>query len=200
MTQNSVLSQNWVGCTPKAQAERTPSLRRRVVARTSRVPSSVTGAHCRVAGPPVTIQKSYCDSTPCRAHYASCRAHTLPYRSTAARYIATQKATPSHDTKFVTRLTPSGKAASARKLAVSQALSQAVSPAWLVVSQPCCTPQHAPSRPYCALAPLLCHDTICCIVTKTGKRVVAHPATYDYLRPFFIFFTRHFFFFLFQLL
>ena len=57
-----------------------------------------------------------------------------------------------------------------------------VSCTWLAVSQPCCAPQHAPTRSYRCLVPLLCHDTMYCIVTKTGKWAIAHPAASN---PFF---------------
>ena len=62
------------------------------------------------------------------------------------------------------------------------------------VAASCCA--LAPARSYHGLTSLLCHDTICCIVTKTEKWEVAHPAACN---PFF-FFHSLFFFSLFQLL
>ena len=66
----------------------------------------------------------------------------------------------------------------------------------MAISQPCCAPQHAPARSYRDLVPLLCHDTMYYIVTKTGKWAVAHPTAKKL-----VFFFFHFIFFpLFQLL
>ena len=94
------------------------------------VPQAVsrTVPHAMSQAPLVTIQSLYRNTSPCRVHCtpcrarkapcrtrtASCRERTLQYRSAIARCITIQKVTPSHDTKFVSRLTPSGEASCAR--------------------------------------------------------------------------------------
>ena len=70
---------------------------------------------CVVSSPPsVTIQKLYRDPNLCRA---PCRSAPVPYCRALLRCIAIQKVAPSHNTKFVSRLTPSGQAMRARATA-----------------------------------------------------------------------------------
>ena len=93
------------------------------------------------------------------------------------RHITTQTVAPSHVIIFVSRLTI-GQAmracSSPSPLRAGRLCRSVVSCAWLAVSQ------HAPAQPSHGPVPLLCHDTMYCIVTKTGKWAVAHPAANNF--------------------
>ena len=139
-----------------------PRAQCRVVARTrscrsspGRVAALCRARTCVVSSPPsVTIQKLYRDPNLCRA---PCCSAPVPYRRALLRCIAIQKVAPSHNTKFVSRLTPSGQAMLARatarpapKPALSQGLLAVLWPchdALLAVSwPPCCAPSPAVSQ------------------------------------------------------
>ena len=145
----------------------------------------------------------------CRAHYAPCRSLSWLCRSTllSCRRVVSQpccailrhKRSPLTTIQFlVSRLTPDQVmhvCAHRSPLRPGRPCRGDVSCTWLVVSQPCCAPQHAPARSYHGLVLLLCHNTICCIVTKAGKWAVAHPvARKPFSFSFFSFFFTHFFF------
>ena len=160
------------------------------------VSQAVSLSRCRVAtllpSPPGHDTKIVSRLNSCSAHCAPCRACYRACRSSMRRIVArccvvSQRSVVVlyHDTKHRIATHLASQAPRSRRPIVSRA--------WLAISQPYCMPQHALAQPYCALAPLLCHDTICCIVTKTGKWTVAHPVACN---PFFFLF----FFFLFQLL
>ena len=128
-------------------------------------------SQCYCLRPPVTIQKIVVRLNPYRAHCALCRASCRACRSVPEpcrrallrcitallRRIVTQKVRPSHDTKFVSRLTPNGQAMRARA-AACPACRPAVSQGLLAVSwscrdvllavswPPCCAPSPAVSR------------------------------------------------------
>ena len=87
-------------------------------------------------------------------------------------HIATQTVTPIHDKIFVSRLTPDQ--AMRARAPLAPACRPAVSQGLLVVSWP---PAARPSA--------LCHDTIYCIVTQTGKWAVAHSSSYLFCNFFF---------------
>ena len=122
--------------------------------------------------PPVTIQKFVSQLNPYRPHCMSCNAR-LSQRSCAvsqgavAPYhspwhaVSRHQACPSyHETTICIATHLSSQALCARVAAcLCTRANRVVGRAGRIM----------------AVVPLLCHDTICCIVTKTGKWAVSHP-------------------------
>ena len=105
---------------------------------------------------------------------------TTPYRGSSCAVsqpvslpLLRHNAAPSHYTIFVSQHTPLARPPPCVRWAVSRAL-HAVSWHMLgrVMAEP--WPYRGPS-PACPC--LLCHNTICCFVTKPGNWAVAHPSS-----------------------
>ena len=214
MTQNSVLSQNWVrctGCTPNR-----PWLRactaprqchgahwRRVMAAPwpcrslwsalswpcRRCVTARTRALARLVAAPLGHDTSlYRNTTPCRAPCCAC---TTPYRSLYRCPYCDTNSAPSHHTIFVSRHSPypghtrtRAAACPARRSAVSWPSDGRI----VAQARPCRGRVLAVSWPLQLCPAALCHDTIHCIVTQMGSS----PFLVSFLH-FFFFFSHHFF-------
>ena len=195
MTVTSALGQNWVGCTvctSKAQ----------VVPRT-RAEHRVAGASCRIAAcavalcrsPPVKIQKLYRDSSPyhvhcasCLASYRACRSAPAPYRRALGAVLwhvscrvaghVEHKCRPPATIQIIVSLHtlwPSRAHTHCRSPRVQA--GHVVARCWRC-REPCRTRYYSVGAPYCVplrVCALLCHNTVCCIVTRHQKWAVAHP-------------------------
>ena len=148
-------------------------------------------ALCR--SPPVAIQNLYRDveAHAARTAHLVARAqrNVTTHTSALLRLIAACLIALCHDTKICIATHPRGRAACARCRSPLRA-GRPCRSALLAVLQLCCAPpactRSIVSRPGARPA-LLCHDTICCIVTQHQKWAVAHPNSTA------LFFFTHFF-------
>ena len=181
VTVNSALSQNWVGCivrTPKAQSARTlcPGCAlavrwapcRGTLGAVSWLPSCRVAVHTRVVAPccsPLVVIQKLCRDA--GVHAARAQRCVIACMRALRRGVAAHVATPVtiqnlyHDTPLLP--------GPARALQLTPARNQLCRARFWLCCKPCC---NALLRA-CAL---LCHDTICYIVTQHKKWAITHLA------------------------